>query len=127
MSINPQAAEDIKAWLALDNELRVHKNVVKTLSERKLTLETRIKTYVQTNNLTNVHINVSDGKLRFDEKKTTSGLTLKFLKEQLANFFAEASRKATAITSDAIYAYVVGNRKEMTNLEMIREIGEGAH
>lgn len=126
MSINPQAAEDIKAWLALDNELRVHKNTVKTLSERKLALETRIKTYVQANNLTNAHINVSDGKLRFDEKKTTSGLTLKFLKEQLASFFAEAALKATAVTPDAIYAYITGNRKEVTTLEMIREIGGAA-
>lgn len=75
--------ENIKKWVALDNQLKTVNERVKQMREEKNTLEEGIMTYVETNKLTNATVNISDGKLRFVTAKQTAPLTLKYVEECL--------------------------------------------
>jgi hypothetical protein len=75
--------ENIKKWVALDNQLKTINEKTKQLRDEKNTLEEGIMGYVETNKLTNATVNISDGKLRFVTAKQTAPLTLKYVEECL--------------------------------------------
>ena len=76
--------ENIKKWVALDNQLKTLNEKTKQLRDDKNNLEEGIMTYVDTNKLSNATVNISDGKLRFVSTKQTAPLTLKYVEECLA-------------------------------------------
>ena len=76
--------ENIKKWVALDNQLKTVNERVRQMRDEKNTLEEGIMTYVETNKLTNATVNISDGKLRFVTAKQTAPLTLKQVEECLS-------------------------------------------
>ena len=76
--------ENIKKWVALDNQLKTVNERVRQMRDEKNTLEEGIMTYVETNKLTNATVNISDGKLRFVTSKQTAPLTLKHVEECLS-------------------------------------------
>ena len=76
--------ENIKKWVALDNQLKTVNERVRQMRDEKNTLEEGIMTYVETNKLTNATVNISDGKLRFVTAKQTAPLTLKHVEECLS-------------------------------------------
>jgi hypothetical protein len=120
--MDQQTIDHIKEWVRLDDKHRELKSNIKVINDRKVSLEKHIKTYVKDNRLTDAQINVNDGALRFTDKKTLVGLSLKFLKEQLSNFFADVASLSRTPSADTIYTYIAGNRKEVRSFEMIREI-----
>jgi hypothetical protein len=75
--------ENIKKWVALDNQVKTLNERTKQLREEKNNLEEGIMGYVETNNLNNATVNISDGKLRFVSTKQTAPLTLKYVEECL--------------------------------------------
>ena len=75
--------ENIKKWVALDNQLKTIQEKTKQLRDERNTLEEGILSYVETNNLGNATVNISDGKLRFVSTKQTAPLTLKYVEECL--------------------------------------------
>ena len=76
--------ENVKKWVALDNQLKTVNERVRQMRDEKNTLEEGIMTYVETNKLTNATVNISDGKLRFVTSKQTAPLTLKHVVECLS-------------------------------------------
>jgi hypothetical protein len=76
--------ENIKKWVALDNQLKTVNERVRQMRDEKNTLEEGIMTYVETNKLGNATVNISDGKLRFVTAKQTAPLTLKHVEECLS-------------------------------------------
>ena len=76
--------ENIKKWVALDNQLKTVNERSKQLRDEKNNLEEGILTYVETNKLSNATVNISDGKLRFVSSKQTAPLTLKHVEECLS-------------------------------------------
>ena len=75
--------DNIKKWVALDNQMKTMNERVKQMRDEKNTLEEGILGYVETNNLSNATVNISDGKLRFVTAKQTAPLTLKHVEESL--------------------------------------------
>ena len=69
--------ENIKKWVALDNQMKNLADQTKKLREDKNTAEEMILSYVETQGLKNATVNITNGKLRFTETKQTSPLTLK--------------------------------------------------
>jgi hypothetical protein len=76
--------ENIKKWVALDNQLKTLNEKTKQLRDDKNNLEEGIMSYVETNKLSNATVNISDGKLRFVSSKQTAPLTLKYVEECLS-------------------------------------------
>ena len=75
--------ENIKKWVWIDNQLKTATDRAKVLRDEKNSMEETIMLYVETNNLSNATINITDGKLRFVSTKQTAPLTLKYVEECL--------------------------------------------
>jgi hypothetical protein len=84
--------ENIKKWVALDNQLKTLNEKTKQLRDDKNNLEEGIMTYVETNKLSNATVNISDGKLRFVSSKQTAPLTLKYIEECLSKCIGNESQ-----------------------------------
>lgn len=69
--------EQIKQWVAIDNQMKVLSERMKELRETKATLSEQINSYVETEELKEVKI--SDGQLKFVKTKETQPLTFKYL------------------------------------------------
>jgi cystathionine beta-lyase family protein involved in aluminum resistance len=75
--------ESIQKWVSLDNQLRSLQDKTKQIREDKNNLENGIIKYVDTHNLQNSVVKISDGKLKFTMVKQTNPLTLKYVDECL--------------------------------------------
>jgi len=76
--------DNIKNWVAIDNQLKILTDRTKELREKKNNMEESIMTYVHTHKLINAVVNISDGKLKFVTTKQSQPLTLKFVEECLS-------------------------------------------
>jgi len=75
--------ENIKKWVSLDNQLKTLTEKTKELRDARSTTEELILDYVETKQMNNATINISDGRLRFVSTKQTAPLTLKYVEECL--------------------------------------------
>jgi hypothetical protein len=75
--------ENIKNWVAIDNQIKALLEKTRELRENKNKTEEAIMTYVKTNKLSDAVVNISDGKLKFVNAKQTVPITLKFVEECL--------------------------------------------
>jgi hypothetical protein len=76
--------ESIQKWVSLDTQLRSLHDKTKQLREDKNKIEDGIIKYVDSHNLQNSVVKISDGKLKFTMIKQTNPLTLKYVDECLA-------------------------------------------
>lgn len=76
-------SQHIKEWVNYDNQIKLHSNKMKELRLRKSQLTESIFDYAEQNNLQNAVIEISDGKLKFQNIKQTSPLNFRFLEQCL--------------------------------------------
>ena len=81
--------KNVKEWISLDNELRLLNEQVKELRDKRNDIHNDIIRYVETNELGNSTIQLSDGLLKFYNHKTYAPLTYNFLQETLHNILPE--------------------------------------
>ena len=83
--IHPKTAfiENIKKWVLLDGQIKMINEKVKKIKELKQSLLDEIIKYVKENNIEHRKIEISDGELRFYEKKEYQTLSYHFLEENL--------------------------------------------
>ena len=70
---------NIKQWVTIDNKMKQLTDELKELRDKKNNLNDSILSHVETSNLTNSSIQISDGKLKFITTKDTQQLTFKYL------------------------------------------------
>jgi len=75
--------QQIQQWVSLDNQLRIVNDTAKKLRQERNNTENTIMKHIETNNLTNATIAISDGKLSFCAVKHTPTLSLKYVEECL--------------------------------------------
>ena len=75
--------KNIQDWVALDNQIKTLNQETKDLRSQRNNLTNNIFTYAESNNLENAVIQISDGKLKFQNVKQTGPLTFKLVKEAL--------------------------------------------
>ena len=73
----------IQNWVACDNQIKAYSSKVKEIRSKKNELSEMIFDYAEKNNLENAVIEISDGKLKFQNVKQTSPLNFKFLEKCL--------------------------------------------
>ena len=73
----------IQDWVTLDNQIKNLTREAKDLRSERNQLTNNIFTYAENNNLENAVIQISDGKLKFQNVKQNSPLTFKLVKEVL--------------------------------------------
>ena len=75
--------KNIQEWVTIDNQIKALNQQTKELRNNRNALTNNIFTYAESNNLENAVIQISDGKLKFQNVKQTSPLTFKLVKEVL--------------------------------------------
>ena len=107
--------KNVKEWISLDNELRLLNEQVKELRDKRNDIHNDIIRYVETNELGNSTIQLSDGLLKFYNHKTYAPLTYNFLQETLHNILPE--NKVSQIIQ-----YIKDKRQTQTNTSIKRNI-----
>jgi uncharacterized protein YoxC len=88
--------KNIQKWVSIDNQIKILNEKTKELRDEKNDLLEDINVYIETNKLNNASIDISDGKLKFVQSKTTQPLTLKFVENCLSNIIQD-SKQVTQI------------------------------
>ena len=57
--------DNVRNWVSLDNELKILNDKARIIREDRNTLGGSITNYIETENLQNATIEISDGKLKF--------------------------------------------------------------
>ena len=75
--------QNIKQWVSIDNKMKQLTDELKELRDRKNNLNDTIFSHVESSNLSNSAIQISDGKIKFIQSKETQQLTFKYLESCL--------------------------------------------
>lgn len=106
--------ENIKEWVQLDNELKLYNERARTIRDRKAELLDKIlgenREFDKT--LNNRTIDISDGKLKFQNTKQTSPLTFKYLQDSLHKI----------IRNEKQVEQIVNYLKENREIKLVPEI-----
>jgi len=109
-----QFIENIKKWVLLDSQLKSVNEKVKKMKEMKQCLLAEILDYVKENHLDHKKIEISDGELRFYEKKEYQPLSYHFLQEQLLKIIKNNNQV------DQIIDFLRENREVTVHTEIKR-------
>ena len=106
--------ENLKEWVQLDNELKLYNERARTIRDRKAELLDKIlgENREFDKNLNNRTIDISDGKLKFQNSKQTSPLTFKYLQDSLHKI----------IRNEKQVEQIVNYLKENREIKLVPEI-----
>jgi len=76
--------QQIQQWVTIDNQMKILNDKMKELREKKNLITEQINTHIETSQLSNASVNISDGQLRFIRVKETQQLTFKYLENCLS-------------------------------------------
>lgn len=106
--------QNIKEWVSIDNEIKKLNDTIKELRLRRGERHDTIMQYVQTNNLNNATINITDGKLKFGMCRQTTPLTIKHVETCLNKCISSKEQV------DKIVTYIKQTRNVKTYPEIKR-------
>ena len=76
--------QHIQQWVTIDNQMKILTDKIKELREKKHTISEQINSHIQTAQLSNATVKLSDGQLKFTNVKETQPLTFKYLENCLS-------------------------------------------
>ena len=110
-----QFIDNIKKWVLLDSQIKAVNEKIKKIKEIKENLTAEIIEYAVENHIDHKKIEISDGELRFYEKKEYQPLSYNFLEEHLGKIIKNKDQ------IDQIIEFLRENR-EITSYIDIRRI-----
>jgi hypothetical protein len=81
--------EKIQQWVIIDNQSKLINEKTREIRNKKNELLSEISEYVKKNNIQNKTIEITDGSLKFYEKKEYSGLTYSYIEESLGKIIQD--------------------------------------
>lgn len=111
----------VQDWVENDNKLLKLKEDMKDPIEKKKQLEDEILTYVESNKLDNLCLNISDGTIKFSKRNQTQPLSLRVIKSLLEGY-SETNR----INVDDICDFISSNLEKKTIISMKRDIKDNS-
>ena len=84
----------IQSWVAIDNQIKTLSDRLKELRAERNDIGENIIAYVETNELSNAVVKISDGKLRFGTSRQTAPLTLRHVEECLNKCISDEGKVA---------------------------------
>jgi hypothetical protein len=97
--------ENIQKWVMIDSQIKLINEKVKKVRETKNQLLEKINKYVFENRIENTKIEISDGELRFYEKKEYQPMTFGYVEECLGKIISDKKQV------DFIMNYLRENRE----------------
>ena len=104
----------IQSWVAIDNQIKTLSDRLKELRAERNDIGENIIAYVETNELSNAVVKISDGKLRFGTSRQTAPLTLRHVEECLNKCISDGEKVS------AIMKYIKDTRDVKENPDIKR-------
>ena len=104
----------IKEWVTIDNELRELSFKSKSLREKRNNVNNNVIKYIETNNLDNAIIKISDGTLKFNYTNISQPLTFKYINECLNDITNDKNQV------EAIINYIKNKRNVKSIMDIKR-------
>ena len=82
----------IQQWVLIDNQLKNLNDKTKELREKRNMLTNSISNYASTNNYSDKIIQISDGKIKITNAKTSEPLTFKYIEKTLGEVIKNESQ-----------------------------------
>jgi hypothetical protein len=108
-----QLIDDVQKWVLLEGKLKEVNEKVKGMRDLKNQLTRNITEYMKSNNLKS-NIEISDGELRFYEKKEYSALTYTYIEKCLKDIIADEKQV------EYIIKYLKENREQTMSTDIKR-------
>jgi len=102
----------IQQWVLIDNQLKTLNEKTRELREKRHTLTNNITSYASTNNYSDKIIQISDGKLKITNTKTSEPLTFKYIEKTLGE----------VIKNEAQVKMIIDHLKQRREIKNIPEI-----
>jgi hypothetical protein len=102
----------IQQWVSIDNQIKQLNEKTKELREKKNTLEQNITSYASSNNLSSSTIQISDGKLKFQNTRIPEPLTFKYLEKTLGE----------VIKNESQVKLIMDHIRQKRNIKIVSEI-----
>lgn len=112
--------DKVKEWVELDNKVMELKTSINEVAEKKKELEEDIIDYVEKNQLENISLALSDGKLKFPKTTVKQSLSMKYLKTTLAKFSED--NPLANLDVDALCKYLVDNLETSSKVTIKRSV-----
>jgi len=109
-----QFIENIKKWVLIDSQIKVVNEKMKKIKETKESLLDEIIEYATENHIDHKKIEITDGELRFYEKKEYQPLSYHFLEENLGKIIKNKEQV------DKIIEFLRENRKVTSYIDIKR-------
>ena len=113
MTTKDELVDNIKAWMKVENELKVLQKEIKERRVMKKKLSENLVTIMRTNEIDCFDLN--EGKLIYTKNSVKSALSKKHLEECLSQYFAQS----TDVDAEEVSKYILEQRKIKVN-ESIR-------
>ena len=107
--------QQLQQWVAIDNQMKTLNDRMKELRDKKNVLSLNINTHIETNNLSESSVKLSDGQLKFVKVKDTQQLTFKYLETCLR----EIIKNEEQVTKIVDY---VKNKREVKYVPEIKRL-----
>jgi hypothetical protein len=106
--------ESIQKWVSIDNQIKIMNEKLKELRDKRCEISDSISSYVDNNNMQNLSVQISDGRLRFVNTRVQEPLTFKYLEKSLG----EVIKNETQVKQ--IMEYLKKNRETKVVQEIKR-------
>ena len=83
---------NIQKWVMIDSQIKLINEKVKKAREMRNSLLENITTYVHANNIENTKIEISDGELKFYEKREYQPITFGYVEECLGKIISDKTQ-----------------------------------
>jgi len=104
--------ENIREWVSVDNRIKKYQEAIKKERSLKSTLAASILAHAGENNMENTVIEITDGKLKFQNTRVTAPLTFRFLEECLKE----------CINGDEQVAQIIKYVKSKRGVKIVQDI-----
>jgi hypothetical protein len=115
MAEKAQFVENIQRWVKIDTQIKAVNEKVKKARDIKHQLLANIVGYVESNNLEATKIEISDGELRFYEKREYQPITFTYIEESLGKLIADKKQVS------CIMDYLKENREITVSTDIRRK------
>jgi hypothetical protein len=99
--------EIVKEWIQVDNDMKELQKILREKRSEKKELSDILVDVMRNNEIDEFDVSEKEGKLVYKKKVSKSGLTKKYMMEQLEEYFKEEPEEGNKLME-----YLIENRKE---------------
>lgn len=112
-----QYIRKVQEWVEYDNKILKNKDEMKTIVEKKKELEDDILKFVEDNKYDKLVLNISDGNIKFSNRKVSQALSMKVLRGILEKYNIQEE----SINVEDIMQFISESLETKQKIHMVRE------